>query len=123
MAGSRINRRWTFALWALCLLAATAGHLTGAGPTGPADTATPAAVGVLSASADPAVLPARVGDDVRAATHNAPLRGLLLAALLGTVVALPAALRRRASAFRPDHRPLHARRHAIALRAPPLLLA
>ena len=123
MARSRINRRWTFALWAFCLLAATAGPLTGAGPAATPTAAAPAAVGMLSATADPAVLPARIGDDVRAATHNTPLRGLLLAALLGSLLALPAALRRRASAFQRDHRPLRARRHAIALRAPPLQLA
>jgi hypothetical protein len=83
----------------------------------------PAAVGALSAAADPAVLPAKVTDDVRAATSHTPLRGLVLAALLTAAVALPAAFRRRASAFRRDQRPLHSRRSAIALRAPPLQLA
>jgi hypothetical protein len=120
VARYRSNRRWTVALWGLFVLAATAGHLAEAGrTTAPAITAA-AAVGGQPASANPAVLPARLTDDVRAATDSTPLRGLLLAALLGTVAASPAAFRRRASASTRDHRPLQARRHAIALRAPPL---
>lgn len=123
MARSRTNRIWALGLWALCLLAATGGHVTGAGGTMASGGTTSAAVGVLSAAADPALLPARVADELRAATQTSPLRVAVLAALFGAVLGLAAALRRRASTAGRDHRPLQARRHTIALRAPPLQLA
>ncbi len=122
MTGSRSFRLWTVALWALLVVAATAGvgenkqHAQSAGPT-------PAAVGVLSASAEAAVLPAKVADDVRVAAQGSPVRTMLVAAVVAVLIGLPAMLRRRATAAAPTHRPLRARRHTIALRAPPLPLA
>jgi hypothetical protein len=122
VARSHNFRRRALALWAVCLLAATTGHLAGAH-----DDAVPrslrATVGVLSQTPDAAVLPARIADDVRAAGHAAPLRILVLAAVLAVLVGLPAALRRRTSAAGHDAQPLRARRHTIALRAPPLQFA
>lgn len=110
------------ALFGLCLLAATTAHLASprdqAVPQGP-----PAAVGVLSQTPDAAVLPARIADDVRAAGQAAPLRLLVLAAVLAVLVGLPAVLRRRISTGGHDAQPLRARRHTIALRAPPLQFA
>ncbi|HET7722391.1 MAG TPA: hypothetical protein VFK43_20665 [Acidimicrobiales bacterium] len=122
MARSRNLRLWTLALWGVCLLAATTAHLAGprapAGPESP-----PAAVGLLSQTADAAVLPARIADDVRAAGQAAPLRVFLLAAVVAVLVGLPAVLRRRSSFGGHDSQPLRARRHTIALRAPPLQFA
>jgi hypothetical protein len=115
-------RLWTVALWALCLVAATGG-LVHDGDRAVSAGATRAAVGALSATADAAVLPARVADEVRVAAQGAPLRTLVLAAFLAELVGLPAVLRRRASSAAPAQRPLRARRHAIALRAPPLQFA
>ena len=121
MARSRNLRRWALALWGVCLLATTA-HL--AGPRDEAVPRTlPAAVGVLSQTPDAAVLPARIADDVRAAGQGAPLRVLVLAAVLAVLVGLPAVLRRRTSAGAHNAQPLRARRHTIALRAPPLQFA
>ena len=122
MAPSRNLRLRALALWGVCLLATTTAHLAGprheAVPQPP-----PAAVGLLSQTPDAAVLPARIADDVRAAGHAAPLRILVLAAVLALLVGLPAVLRRRISAGGHDAQPLRARRHAIALRAPPLQFA
>ena len=122
MPRSRSLRPWAVALWALCLVAATGGpaedHRYSA-----SSGASPAAVGMLSATADPAVLPAKVADEVRVAAQSAPLRILFMAAVVAVLAGLPAVLRRRASAHGPTPRPLRARRHAIALRAPPLQLA
>ena len=122
MARSRNLRLWTLALWGVCLLAATAGHLAGprhvAGPETP-----PAAVGVLSQTQDAAVLPGRIADDVRAAGQAAPMRVFVVAAVLAVLVGLPALLRRRTSTGGQDSQPLRARRHTIALRAPPLQFA
>lgn len=122
MTGPRSFRLWTVALWALWVVAATAGlgeSRNQAESTG----STPAAVGVLSASADAAVLPAKVADEVRVAAHGSPVRTMVVAAVVAVLIGLPAVLRRRASAAAPAHRPLRARRHAIALRAPPLQFA
>lgn len=122
MTRSRPFKLWAVALWALCLVAATGGLAEGPNDVVPAGTA-PAAVGVLSAAADAAVLPAKVADDVRVAAQGAPLRTLVLAGFVALLVGLPAVLRRRATAAASTHRPLRARRHAIALRAPPLQFA
>ena len=106
----------------MCLLVATTAHLGGSrdeAVTRPA----PAAVAILSQTADAAVLPARIADDVRAAGQAAPLRALVLAAVLAVLLGLPAVLRRRASAAGSESHPLRARRHTIALRAPPLQFA
>lgn len=108
-------------LWGVCLLAATTAHL--AAGEEPAPPTQPAAVGVLAQTADVAVLPARIADDVRAAGQAAPLRILVLAAILAVLVGLPAVLRRRATAAGHDAQPLRSRRHTIALRAPPLQFA
>lgn len=122
MTRSRTLRLWTLALWGVCLLAATTTHL--AGPRDQAGPETrPAAVGVLSQAADAAVLPARIADDVRAAGQAAPQRVFPLAAVLAVLVGLPAVLRRRTSSGGHDSQPLRARRHTIALRAPPLQFA
>jgi hypothetical protein len=122
VTGPRSLRLWTVALWAVCLLAATGG-LVDAGRQAGSATATPAAVGVLSATADSAILPARIADEVRVAAQSAPTRLLVLGAVLAVLVGLPAAARRRASAAAALYRPLRARRCTIALRAPPLLFA
>jgi hypothetical protein len=115
-------RLWTLALWGVCLVAATTAHLAGPrAQTAPETLA--AAVGVLSQTPDAAVLPARIADDVRAAGQGAPLRVYLLAAVVAVLVGLPAMLRRRTTAGRHDSQPLRARRHTIALRAPPLQFA
>ena len=122
MARSRNLRLWTLALWAVCLVAATTAHLYG--PRDEAVAEAPAAApGVLSQTSDAAVLPARIADEVRAAGQAAPLRVLVLAAVLAVLVGLPAVLRRRASAAGHGSQPLRARRHTIALRAPPLQFA
>ncbi len=122
VAGTRSPRRWTLALWGVCLLAAIAGQ-PGGQPSFASGSHAPAAVGVLSAPADDAVLPGRVSDEVRAAVHSAPLRTLALAAVLAPLLGIPALLRRRASAVCCAHQPLRTRRHAIALRAPPVQFA
>ena len=109
-------------MWGVCLLAATTSHLADPDPQTARDTQ-PAAVGVLSQTADAAVLPARIADDVRAAGQAAPLRVYLLAAVVAVLLGLPAMLRRRTAAGGHDSQPLRARRHTIALRAPPLQFA
>jgi hypothetical protein len=119
---ARSFRLWTVALWALCLLAAT-GSLTESSHPAAAALGSRAAVGVLSAAADPAVLPAKAVDEIRVAAQSAPLRILVPAAVVAMLVGLLAALRRRSPATGPMPRPLRARLHAIALRAPPLQFA
>lgn len=120
MARAVGSRRWALALWALCLLAGAAGHL-GASPTAsaPTDTST-ASVGMPAPATRTAVLPATVVEEALAATPGPPLRLPFPLALLGALLTLPAGARRRAAAVGPAHRPLRGRRHAIALRAPPL---
>jgi hypothetical protein len=113
---------WLLAFWGVCLLSAASGHL--ADPRHTIPTAEiPAAVGVLTGGPDAAVIPARVVDDVRAISHGAPLRLLLLSAVLAVLVGLPAVLRRRMTSAAGGHEPLRSRRHTIALRAPPLQFA
>ena len=122
MTRARDLRLWTVALWGVCLLAATTAHL--AGPGGDArPEAPPAAVGVVAQTAGAAVLPARIADEVRAAGQAAPLRVYVMAAVLAVLVGLPAVLRRRTSVGDHGSQPLRARRHTIALRAPPLQFA
>jgi len=105
------------------LLASTGGHVDGARRAASAGTS-PAAVVALSAAADAAVLPAKVADEVRVAALAAPLRStMVLAAIVAVLVGLPAVLRRRATAAGSRQRSLRARRHTIALRAPPLTFA
>ena len=89
---------WTIALWALCVLAATAGHAAGTGHVAGWQRLPPAAAGIVAPAAEPAVLPARVADEVRAATHSSALRLLVIAAVLAALAGAPAALRCRASA-------------------------
>ena len=110
------------AVWAIGLLAATGGHLDSGRHTVPA-AEMPAAVGVLTSGPDAAIIPARVAEEVRAAGQGAPLRVLVLTAMLAVLAGLPAALRRRTSSADGDHEPLRTRRHTIALRAPPLQFA
>ena len=113
---------WTIALWALCVLSATAGQAAGTGQTG-SQRLPPAAAGIVSPAADAAVLPARVAEEVRAATHGSALHALAIAAVLAALAGAPATLRCRAFAEVIHHRPLRTRRHSIVLRAPPLQLA
>ena len=122
MARSLILRVWTLGLLALCLLAGAAGHLSGTSASVSA-AASPGAVGIMSPAADPAVLPARVADEIRVSTHFSTARMLVWIAVLAMLVGLPAVVRRRAAVAGSDHRRLRARRHAISLRAPPLQLA
>ncbi len=110
------------ALWGVCLVAAAGSHLASPRYT-TAAAEIPAAVSVLTGGPDAAVIPARVADEVRATSHGAPSRLLVLSAVLAVLVGLPAVLRRRMSSAGRDHRPLLARRHTIALRAPPLQFA
>lgn len=122
MIRARSFRLWTVALWALCVVAAGGGLAHGPDDTVFAGAAT-AAVGALSTGADAAVLPAKVADEVRAVAQGAPLRTFALAGFVAVLAGLPAVMRRRAAIAGPTRRPLRARRHAIALRAPPLQLA
>ena len=110
------------ALWGVCLLAAAGGHLASPRDTIPA-AEMPAAVGVLTGGPDAAVIPARIADEVRAPSHGAPLRLLVVNAALAVLVGLPAVLRLSLTSAGDDDQPLRARRHAIALRAPPLQFA
>jgi hypothetical protein len=121
MARSRNLRVCALVLWGVCLLTAITAHLAAGEEAAPRTL--PAAVGVLAQTADVAVLPARIADDVRAAGQAAPPRILVLAAVLAVLVGLPAVLRRQAAAAGHDARPLRSRRHTIALRAPPLQFA
>jgi hypothetical protein len=122
VARSRNLRVWTCALWGICLLAAGGGYL--AGTDRPATAGMPpAVVGLLSQTPDAAIMPARIADEVRAAGAAAPLRVLVVAGMLALLAGLPAPLRRRIAAPGNEHRPLRARRHTIALRAPPLRFA
>jgi hypothetical protein len=122
VAPSRNLRLWALVLWGVCLLTATTAHLAGPGDEAVLRTL-PAAVGILSQAQDAAVLPARIADDARAAGHAAPLRIVVLAAVLAVLLGLPAVLRRRIAAAGHDTQPRRARRHTIALRAPPLQFA
>ena len=122
MARTRTRRLWTLPLWGVCLLVATTAHLGGS-PEEAVIPTTPAAVAILSQTPDAAVLPARIADEVRAAGQAAPLRALVMAAVLAVLLGLPAALRRRTPVVGDESHPLRARRHTIALRAPPLQFA
>jgi len=122
VARSRNLPRWTFALWAVCLLATTTAHLGGPHEAATAG-APPAAVGMVSQAPGAAVLPARTSDEVRSTGQAAPLRVLVLAMVLALLLGLPAVRRRRLPAGGHGAQPLRARRHTIALRAPPLQLA
>lgn len=123
MGRSRKLRVCTLALWGICLLAAAGGgYLADTGQTVATGDA-PAAMGGLSQAPDPAVIPARAANEVRAMGSAAPLRILVLAAVLAVLVGLPPVLRRRTVAPGREFQPLRARRHTIALRAPPLRFA
>ena len=122
MGRPRIPRLVGVALWALCLVATASGQVDGDHRR--IDGAPPsAAVGVLSAAGDAAVVPPRAADELRVAATGAPLRIVLLVAVLAVLVGLPAVLRRTAAAGSRASQPLRARRYTIALRAPPLQLA
>jgi hypothetical protein len=113
---------WAFTLWGICLLAASGGPLAGTDRLASSNVL-PAAVGVLSQAPDAAIIPARIAAEIRAGGATAPLRVLVIAAVLAMLAGLPAILRRRTAAPGSEHRPLRARRHTIALRAPPLRFA
>lgn len=121
MTRPRDVRHWGLAVFALGLLAAGAGLTGGAPAPVPAGVPQPAAA-VLSPTTDVAVLPGRLVDEVRAAA-SAPSRAVVLGALLGSVLGLPALLRRTSPPAGRGPRPLRTRRYAIALRAPPLRFA
>lgn len=122
MARSRTVGVWALALWALCLVAATAGHISG-----PRDAvsshATSPVEAILAPVADVAVLPAKVADEIRVSAHFSTSRVLVPMAVLALLIAPPALMRRRAAGAERDHQRLRTRRHAIALRAPPLQFA
>jgi hypothetical protein len=122
VAHPRDLRHWGLAVFALGLLAAGAG-LTGGDPARVSEGVPQPAVAVLSPTADVAVLPGRPVDEVRSAASGTPSRAVVLAALLVSVLGLPALLRRNSPPAGRGRRPLHSRRHAIALRAPPLRFA
>lgn len=120
MARSRTLRSWALALWGVCLLAALTsapGAADGPERERPPRTATAG----LAGASDAALLPARLADGARVATlSGGTLRIVALLAVLAALAASPAARRGRASAASAGYRVLRARRHAIALRAPPL---
>ena len=122
MACPRDLRLWGLVVFALCLLAA-GGGLTGGSPGGTSEGVPQPAVAVLSPTADVAVLPARMADEVRSAASAAPSRALVLGAVLASVLGLPALLRRSSPPSGRGRRALRTRRNAIPLRAPPLLFA
>ena len=122
MARPRDLRLWGPGVFALCLLAA-GGGLTGESPAWASEGVPQPAVAVLSPTADVAVLPARLVDDVRSAASAAPSRAVVPGAVLASVLGLPALLRRSSPPSGPGRRALRTRRYAIALRAPPLLFA
>ena len=122
MARSRDLRHWGLAVFALCLLAAGAG-LTGGTAARISEGVPQPAVAILSPTADVAVLPARMADEVRSAASSAPSRAVVLGALLASALGLPALLRRTSPPDGRGRRPLRSRRYAIALRAPPLAFA
>ena len=122
VARSRNLRLWAGGLWAFCLLATTAAQPGDAGdPVTKA--APPAAVGLLSARSEAAILPPRAADELRLSSSGVPLRILVLAGVLAALVALPTVLRQTSSTGSRGKQPLRSRRYAIALRAPPLRLA
>ena len=119
MSRTRDLRLLGLALCGLALVAAGAGLAGGPAPSLYGGLAQRAAA-VPSPSVDAAVLPARVVDEVRSARSAAPSRVLVPGAVLASLVGLPALVGRTSPAAgsrRPDVR---TRRHAIALRAPPL---
>jgi hypothetical protein len=113
---------WAFGVWALCLVAGTAGHI-GHDRTASGRHAPLAAAAILDPAGDHAVLPARVAGEVRVADHAGPARGLMVAAILAMLVGGSAAIRGRGAPGGTEVRNLRIRRHDIALRAPPLRLA
>ena len=122
MARSRTVGVWMLALWAVCLVAATAGHISGPRDAVSSHANSPA-VGILAPAADAAVLPAKVADEIRVSAHFSTSRAFVVMAVLGLLIALPALMRHRAAVAGRDHQRLRTRRHAIALRAPPLQFA
>lgn len=122
MARSRTVGVWALALLALCLVAATAGDVSGPGDAVSGHATSPA-VGILAPAPDVAVLPAKVADEIRVSAHFSTSRALVLIAVLALLIALPALMRQRAAVAGRDHQRLRTRRHAIALRAPPLQFA
>ena len=120
MARSRHLRLWAVALWAMCLVGAGTGYAQTSNQPAPG-VAPPAAISVLQPADDPAVLPARAAEELRAATQLVPLRTLLVVGMLAALVGLPVAVRGRPLLPEGPRRALLARRHAIRLRAPPPL--
>jgi hypothetical protein len=122
VARSRTVGVWTLALWALCLVAATAGDVSGPGDPVSSHGTSPA-VGILAPAADVAVLPAKVADEIRVSAHFSNSRALVLVAVPALLIGLPAVLRRGAAVAGREHRRLRTCRHVIALRAPPVQFA
>ena len=118
MARRRSLRPWGLALIAVCVVVAGDGSSEGAGSTARAAQPRPVAA-VLSATADVAVLPARVVDEVRSAGAAAPSQVVALGAVLTALLGLPGLSRRTAPAVGHGRPPIRSRRHSIALRAPP----
>jgi hypothetical protein len=112
-------RLWAVALWALCVVAATGSVARNQAPAFSPGTAH-ATVATSAAGSDPAVLPAKVVDEVGSPAHTTPLRMPLMAAVVAGLAGVAAVVRSRGSTEDSRHRPLRARRHTIAVRAPPL---
>jgi hypothetical protein len=122
MARPRALRQWGLAIFLVCL-AALAGGQPGETATAVRQQAVPATASLVSVASDVAILPARVDESVRAARSTAAPRLLLLAAVVAALFGLPAQLRRTSPAVVAGRAPARARRHAIALRAPPTRFA
>ena len=118
MARARDLRLWALAVLAVGLLAAGAGHAEGAAAAAGASVPRPAAA-VLSTTADIAVLPGRAVEEIRSGGSAGPSRVLVLGVVLTSLLGLPALARPRPLPAGRGAEPLHIRRHAIALRAPP----
>lgn len=108
-------------MWAaVCLVGVGAGD-SGRPHTPPAAGAPRVATTALQPGADPAVLPVRASDELRAAVQLVQFRGLLLIAVLTGLFGLLEARWRRSVGPGCGRRPLCVRHHTICLRAPPLL--
>lgn len=119
MARSRNLGVWTVAILGVSLLSVAPRH-SAATDEAVAERPLPAAVGLVSRVFDLAVLPARAAGEVRGTGQAAAPRTVAMAAVLTVLAGLAAPRRQRAAAPGRASQTLRARRHAIALRAPPL---
>ncbi|MDQ4068978.1 MAG: hypothetical protein M3203_05840 [Actinomycetota bacterium] len=119
MPRARHLRAWGVAVAVLCALGATSGQWD-ASRDRPSASPHSSAVAALSTASDEAVLPGRVSNEIRTAASAAPLRAFAIAAVVAALFGLGAHLSRTSLTSPGGLAPLRARRHAIALRAPPL---